>query len=51
MIDYAYALSDVFHSAGCIKMGSGSWRSMYFRHDDRKIDFYPFFFHKASFTF
>ena len=47
-IDYAYAFSYVFHSAGCIKMGSGKWRSTYFRQDVRKIDFYAPNFEKVG---
>ena len=50
-IGNAYAFSDVFHSAGCIKLGSGKWLSIYFRQDVRKIDFFPIFSHKTSFTF
>ena len=44
LIDYKYGLSDVFHSAGCIKMATGKWRNIYFRQDVRKIDFSDFFF-------
>ena len=54
MIDYAYAISDAFHSAGCIKMGTGKRRSIYFRQDVRKIYFFRIFLikdHKTSFTF
>ena len=42
-IDYAYALSGALHSAGCIKMGAGKWRSIHFRQDRRKIVFFRFF--------
>ena len=50
-IDYAYALSDALHSAGCIKMGAGKWRSIHFRQDRRKIVFFRFFSQNTNFTF
>ena len=42
-IDYTYVFSDVFHSAGCIKMGTGKPRIICFRQDVRKIDFFRIF--------
>ena len=51
MIDYTYGFSDVLHSAGCIKMATGKWRSIYLRQDVRKIDFFMNSSHKTSFTF
>ena len=38
-------------TAGCIKMATGKWRSIYFRQDVRKIIFFQFSPHKTSNTF
>ena len=51
MIDYIYGFNNVFHSVGCIKMTTGKWRSIYFRQDMRKIDFFTISSHKTSYTF
>ena len=32
-------------------MATGKWRSIYFRQDMRKIDFFPISSHKTSYTF
>ena len=50
-IDHKYGFSDIFHSGNCIKMAIGKWRSIYFRQDVRKIDFFPISSHKTSYTF
>ena len=41
-IDYKYDFRDIFHSSDSIKMATGKWRSIYFRQDVRKIDFFQF---------
>ena len=50
-INYKYGFSDIVHSGDCIKMATGKWRSIYFRQDVRKIDFFPISSHKTSYTF
>ena len=50
-IDYKYGFSDIFHSGDCIKIATGTWRSIYFRQDVRKIDFFSISSHKTSCTF